>query len=532
MGLTTQYIVMAGPQLPGVYNSTAREPEDWFIEVVAGGEKSEAGIRVNAKKAMTFAPWFQGISTIAGDVARVALDVFERKADDDRKKRRDHPAWWLLNWRANRYMSALTVRETIMGHALSWGNGYAAIIWRGSTPEELIPIMPDEMWPEKTTDGRVVYVHRQSDGSEKVYAADDILHIKGFGWSGLEGYSVFALARNSLGLGLAAERHGSRHFQNDARPSIILRTPRDLDKPDADRLLDQWEERHRANPNRPALATNNLEIAPFSISNEDSQFIESRKFQRDDVASWLCLPPHKLGSDSRLSYNSVEAEERAYVSQTLMRWMKRWEAECAIKLLSVREQKAFWYFEHNTGALIQGDFATQANVATKLRVGKIITQNEARKIFNYNAVEGGDDFENPNTTADKTRQPAQDALEAHRELIRERMAVLVKSECAGLRRRAESKQLARALEEFYDQFEPKVAQALEPCLRAYLALPGVGSQAKAVEIAARYCEASQDALFALLSLPHGQVASALNDAIDDWTDTRPAEVIGWITGED
>jgi HK97 family phage portal protein len=530
--ITTQLVVMT--HIPGVYDSTTSAPADWFLEYIGGGNRSESGIAITADKALSFAPWFQGVSIISGDVARVSLDIYERKTDDDRRKRRDHEAYGLLNMRANRYMSSFSLRETMQAHALTWGNGYAAIIRAGITAEELIPIMPDQIWPERDASGRVNYVFRATDGTERIYHTDDILHVKGLGWDGLSGYSVFSYAKNSLGLGLAAEQHGARHFRNDARPSVVLRYPGRLDKPDADMLLNQWEDRHGANPSRPALATGGLDVVPLSMSNEDSQFIETRKFQRDEIASWLGLPPHKLGSDSRLSYNSVEAEERAYVSQTLMRWFARWEAECQMKLLRAVEQKRWWYCEHNTGALIQGDFSTQADVATKLRAAKIITQNEARKTFNLNTVDGGDTFENPNTTTEQktaVRADRQDvAIEAHRELIVDRMRQLVRSERAAIVRLAGSRAPVRAMENFYAQFSTKVTAALDACIRAYAALSDTGA-VSAADVATWYCDQSMRLIVSTLSaVEQDCAAAALEAATADWEDKRPPEVVHMITG--
>jgi HK97 family phage portal protein len=535
--LHTQYVVLADTGLPGVFASGYANPDDWLWEALTGSVRSESDIHVSADKALTIAPWFQGIGIISGDMARVALDVFSRDEGDDREKQRDHPAYELLNRQANPVMTSFTFRETVTSYALSWGNGYAAIIWQGSRPAALIPISPDVMWPEQLSDSRVVYVHRIPGNPDRIYSADDILHIRGLG-SGLAGYSVYRCARESLGLGLAAQRHGSRHFSNDGRPSIILKTPVDMSKPDRDMLLEQWESRHRQNPGRPALLTGPLEAVPLSGSNEDSQWIESRKFSRDEVASWLSLPPHKLGSDARLSYNSVEAEERSYVSQTLMRWFKRWEAECDVKLLSTREKKAWWYFEHNTGALIEGDFATQSSVAVQLKNAKIITRNEARKKFNLNSVEGGDEFENAATSSDgkppETKPESTDAtketLAAHRELILDRMSQLARTEKTTLGKLIRGHLPLVAMQQFYGRFAPKIEAAMDVCLRAYRTI--APCLVTPVDIAERYCSDSQAAIRDVFATnPDEQIPAALAAMIDSWPSTRPRQVVDWIDGE-
>lgn len=543
--LLTQYVVLSGMEVPGVFASGYAKPEEWLFEAL-GGAKSESGISVSADKALTFAPWYQGIGIISGDVARVPLDTYSRSDNDDRNKERDHPAYELLNRRANRYMSSFTVRETVQQDALSWGNGFAAIVRQGATPVELIPLEASRTENVKADDGRIVFVFRLDDGTPKFYGPDDVLHIRGLG-NGLMGYSVFRYARESLGLGLAGQRHGSRHFANDARPNVVLKYPARLDKPDADELLDMWDRRHRDNPSRPALAAGGLDVVPLSVSNQDSQWIESRKFSRDEVASWLSLPPHKLGSDARLSYNSVEAEERAYVSQTLMRWFKRWESECDIKLLTAKEQKRWWYFEHNTGALIQGDFTTQATVAVNLKNAMIITRNEARKKFNLNSVPDGDVFENAATSSGSSQKDAnntQATTEAtthsenaeqlaavHRELIADRMAQVVRSECNQVSRALKGAKPHESIDAIYREIGGKISSALEYPLRVYRLVTGVAVEAE--EVAGWYVEESKSRIRDVVQdqssrRSTAKLALSIEKLIADWPETRPSEVLDMI----
>lgn len=525
MGYITQYFAMPDPHVPGIFDATANTPSDWMFEAF-GRTSTDSGISVTADSALTFAPWFQGISTIAASVAMVPLDVYERAADDNRIKHRDHAAYELLNRRANRVMTAFTVREILQAHALSWGNGYAAIVSRGSEPAELVPLMPDVTEPVRTADGGVAYETTLLDGTKKVIAGDNVLHIKGLGYDGLKGYSVFRYARNSLGLGIAAERYGARHFKNNAQPNVVLKYPARLSKEDADQLLEQWERRHSgvANAARPALVSGGLDVVPMSMSNEDSQWLQSREFQRTEVASWLCIPPIKLGIKAS-SYNSVEAEERAYVSQTLMRWFRRWEAEGDVKLLSGRQQRAWWYMEHQSGALIQGDFTTQANVAVNLKNAMIITRNEARKKFNLNAVDGGDDFENSNTTSGSVTPTSDTAANAANDLIRDRAEHLVKTECNSVRRLQDAADLDGALRSFYDQFQMRMASALRPCIRMYRAL---GCEAADADVVAEwYCRLSLDTLSDTIA----SVGSAgIVDECNQWPERRPADLLTRITG--
>ncbi len=532
---SSQYVVLSSTPASGVYASGLANPDDWLWDALSGERRSESGISVSAERALQFAPWFQGISIIAGDVARMPLDVFERTDEDDRIKHRDHFAYELLNRRANKYMSAFTVRETLLGHALSWGNGYAAIdrIGIGGRPGQLVPLAPEATEPRKLDNGEVAYHTRLDDKSERVYAARDVIHVRGFG-TGLMGYSVFQLARDSLGLGLVAEQHASRHFRNGARPGVVLKHPAKLDKVAADELLDAWESRHGQNPSRPALAAGGLDVTPFPVNNQDAQLLENRKFQRDEVASWLALPPHKLGSDSRLSYNSVEAEERAYVSQTLMRWLRRFEIECDLKLLTAAEQRKWWYFEHNVGSLIQGDFSTQSRVAVELKNAKIITRNEARKKFNLNSVEDGDVFENANTTSDTAgeMEPEEgppeegnsDQQASLRQVIVDRLEQITKSECTSLKRLSKANHPVASIESLYERLEPKIADAMCAPVAAYNVI--LGGSLNPQEIAAVYCRRSQDLVMDVVKhVGSGGLPGALEATIGQWPAERPQELM-------
>jgi hypothetical protein len=203
-------------------------------------------------------------------------------------------------------------------------------------------------------------------------------------------------------------------------------------------------------------------------------------------------------------------------------------------LLRADQQRKWWYFEHNVGALIQGDFATQANVACQLRAAKIITQNEARRTFNLNQVDGGDEFENPNVSPGPSSSQATTAaadvapkaILAHRELIADRMRQLVRSERTACKRLVKSKCAIQSLENFYGTFKCKVSAALEVCIQAYMSLGIDGIVPSADVVAERYCSESMRLLVDGLS----RGDSAIEEITADWEERRPGEVVAMITG--
>jgi len=542
MEWNTEFFVVPGATA-GVLEakaSTLRSADDWFIDSLGGGTSSDSGVAVNHTTALTYSAVYSAVAQISGDCARVSLDVFKRTANDDRQRQLKHPAYRLLNIKPNKLMSAFSMRQTLQQNALLYGNGYALIVRQvNGKPVSLVPLRSDLTRPEVQADGSLFYITQIGEHEQTLRAAD-VLHVKGLG-DGIEGYSIITSARNAMGLGLAAEKHGNYTFKNQATPTVVIEHPGRLPNDKADELMRRWMQRQGgfANAGRPVLVSGGMKVSPLSMSNDDAQWLETRKFQRVEIAAWFQIPAFKIGDEVK-NYNSVEAEERIYVSQTLSRWFAAWEAEVRDKLLTAPEIDAGWYCEHNSRALIQGDLRTQAEVVTSLRGAMIISQNEARKTFNLNSVPGGDSFVNPNTATEPSGgdteraevAPSERTMAAHSELIRLRMEQLTKTECATLKRLAGSKEPVAAIENFYTRFESKLAEALAPCIAAVDSLPGVETVAGEFQAARDYCDESQRVVAqALAECPTGLIKQGIEDAVANWIEQRPAAVAAAILKE-
>lgn len=383
--------------------TTAANPSSWFVDWIREATENNSGVTVNAYTAKTYSTVWHALRIISGDVRSAPINVYRRVEDFDRIKDMAHPAYQLLNVQASPLSAGGTLRETMQSQALLFGNSYAEIIRNNAgTPVELQHLHPAYMKVE--LDGKMLtYTWTDPDTQdEKVLMPDEVLHIKGLSDDTIVGHSVIALARESIGLGLAEQRHGSSTFKNAARPDIALKTARRLDKEEADLLLANWEKRHSGanNTGRPALLGGDLEIETIpSSSNIDAEWLSSRQFQRDEIASWFCIPADKLnGGEGRTSYNSLEMSQKEYVSQTLRYWFHVWEDEVYLKLVAERDRPSI-IVEHNASKLIELDVLTKTQVLTSQIASKIINRNEARRELNMNAVDGGDEFENPNTSS-------------------------------------------------------------------------------------------------------------------------------------
>ena len=383
------------------WNASLREPPEW-LRWGFGATESHSGVSVTGKTALTFASVWKAVNLISGDVALMPLLLYERDADENRERATSHEAFALLKRRPNRYMSAVGFKQLLQSHALLWGNGYARIIRNSrGEPSELMPLLPDVTKPI-IDNGQLLYETKLGSDRENGRSTEtirlqpaNVLHIRGLGFDGLSGYSVISLARNSWGLGLAAEKHGSHYFKNYATPQGVLEFPGGM--PSAETLAktrDDWTS-HQSGENEHSVAIlyNGAKFSPMSMSNKDSQYLESRQFQRTEVASWFNLPAHKVNDLERATFSNIEALNRDYLNTALMRWLVTWEQECNEKLLTEKEKDTdTHFFEFLTAALLRGDTKTRYEAYQIGLRNRFLRPAEVRRTENMNTVPEDEDY--------------------------------------------------------------------------------------------------------------------------------------------
>lgn len=334
-----------------------------------GGMGTAAGVAVDEETALTYSPFWAGVSYISMDVAKLPLGVF-RRLDRGREKAENHPLHHLLHDAPNPEMTAVSFRSALQGHLLTWGNAYANIVRDGyGRVIELWPLRPDRMTPPvRDENGRLVYVYTLPTGEQRKLYRDEVLHIPGFGYDGIQGYGVVTLARESIGLGLATERYGARFFGSGARPGGVLKHPGRLSDAAYQRLRKDFESMHQGleNSHRLAILEEGMEYQQVGLPPEDAQFLQTRKHQITDIARWLRIPLQKLHEhDKASSYASAEQFSQDYVNDTLLPWCVIWEQNLALQLMTPLERKRY-FFKHNMTALLRGDSTSRANYYAKL----------------------------------------------------------------------------------------------------------------------------------------------------------------------
>ena len=280
----------------------------------------------------------------------------------------------------NPYMTAMAGREAMMAHALAWGNGYAEKVFNGyGDIVELWPISPDRVTAVDIRNGKLVYDIRVGNET-KTLPRELILHVPGLGFDGLVGYSVIAMARKSIGLGMALETFGELYFGQGTHPGVIVSHPGKLDAAAHKNLKKSLTESYSGlgKSHRLMLLEDGMTLDKIGIPPNDSQFLESRLFQITDIARWYNLPVHKLKEMTKSSFNNIEAENASFVVDTMLPWLVRFEQNYHMQLLSPAQQKTNLYWKHIVEGLLRANSKDRA-LYYKLMIGSgIMTPNEVR----------------------------------------------------------------------------------------------------------------------------------------------------------
>ena len=369
-------------------NTPLSDPDLWLTDALGGGS-SEAGINVNEATALTYSSVWRAVNQISRDIAKLPIDVHERSGTG-KVKAKKHPAYRILRWHPNQAMTAFNFWQSMMKSVLLHGNAYAWISRaKSGKPVDLIPLNPGTTFP--VMEGTRISYLSKANGKDRRLEAADVLHIRGLG-DGFAGMSVIAHAKDSIGLGLAASRYGSKFFANGARPGVVLIHPQRL-TPEAQAMLKKsWNSMHKGidNAEKTAVLQEGMSIETVSVNNDDAQFLETRQFEVREIANWFNMPPHKLGDASRTSFASLEQENQAYLDDTLDPWMVNIEQECRAKLLTTPQiERDNHAIEFNREAIIRVNFTDKVNGLNMGVAGGWLSRDEARARLNMNPIPGG-----------------------------------------------------------------------------------------------------------------------------------------------
>lgn len=326
-----------------------------------GTNMTPAGIRVDHDVALTYHAVWACVRCIAETIGVLNMHVFQNQANGGTRRRSDLMLDKILRRAPNAYMSAMTLREVMTGHALTRGNAYAEIEWdMADRPVALWPIPPDQMRPVVDANGELWYEYRANNGDRFYIEKESIFHLKGFGFDGLVGYDVISYFADVIGHALAVEKFSSSYFGNGTHLSGGLFSKRRLSAEARNSLREEFIAAYSGPRKafRMGVFEEGMEWKPFGLSPEASKLIESRQIGVEDVARIFRVPLHKIGYLLRATNNNIEHQGIEYVVDTILPWATRWEQEADAKLLSKALQRDH-YTKLNVATLMRGDMKSR-----------------------------------------------------------------------------------------------------------------------------------------------------------------------------
>lgn len=345
------------------------------------------------------------VEAIAEAVGCLPLPVYERGPDDARTKAKGHPAHTLLNDQANEWTPASQFREQLSRDALLWGNGYGFINRRDGEPVELLRLAPDAVTAELDPITSEPRYRITTAGQQRYLDRRDVLHIAAPSIDGVKGASPVQQCREAIGLALTIEGHVARLFGRGARPSGILTHPGRVGNDAATRMKAGWEAAHGGgNTGRVALLEEGMSFQSIALSSTDAQTLELWQHVTLEICRVFRVPPHLVFELGRATWGNASEMGATFLRFTLMRWLKAWEGEVRLKLISPEDRETH-YAEFLVDDLLRADLAARADSYAKLIAARVLNPNEARAMENRPPYEGGEIFANPNTTTGTSSTP-------------------------------------------------------------------------------------------------------------------------------
>ncbi len=375
-------------------------------EAIRGANVSASGAVVNDASAMRQAAVFACVRIRSGVPANMPLHIKRRIDGRTREDATEHPLWTIFRRKPNGWQTPSQFKRTMQAWLLLRGNAYARIVWSRGKVIGLLPLHPDRVTPVQLDDMSVVYEYTPRNGRKVRLAQSDVFHLVGLSLDGVTGVSVITYARETIGLSMTMENHGASVFRNAARASHALRHPREL-SPDARDHLKASLDEYRAggaNEGKILVLEEGMEVSQLSMSHEDAQWLESRKFSRTDIAMFFGVPPHMIGdTEKSTSWGSGIIEQtQGFIAFTSEDDLTTWEDAIGARL--VRDDEPDIYARFNRSALVRGDLKSRYEAHSLGRQMGVLSANDVRALEDMNPVEGGDVYENPMITPNKETQ--------------------------------------------------------------------------------------------------------------------------------
>ena len=371
-----------------------------FLSFFFGNTSS--GKRVNERTAMQITAVYACIRILSESVAQLPLHLYKYNGAGGKERATEHTLYKLLHDEPNPEMTSFVFRETLMTHLLLYGNAYAQIIRNGKGEVlALYPLMANRMTVDRDDKGQLFYQYQHSNdeantmkGAMVKLKPNEVFHVVGLSADGIVGYSPIAMAKNAIGMSIACEEYGSKFFNNGAVPGGVLEHPSTLSKPE--QVRESWQSTFGGSTNagKVAVLEEGMKYHSISIPNNEAQFLETRKFQLNEIARIFRIPPHMIGDLDKSSFSNIEQQSLEFVKYTLEPWITRWEQAISKSLLTDNEKKDY-FVKFNLEGLLRGDYQSRMNGYAVARQNGWMSANDIRTLENLDQIseeEGGNAY--------------------------------------------------------------------------------------------------------------------------------------------
>jgi len=385
--------------------------EEW-AKLQSGGTLSGTGVYVSPESALRYTTVLICVRVLAESVASLPCLLYKKRADGGKDRATEHPLYKVLHDQANAWNTAFEYTEGTMVNLSTRGNGYSYVERnRKGQTIGLVPLNPDGVTISQAIDWSPKYEVTMPDNARAKLSTKDMHHIRGPLPRGYVGRSMISLAKEAIGLGMAAEAFGSNMYRNGVKPSGILKHPKVIGPAATENLRQQFSDRYAGleNSGKPLILEEGMDWVSMNIAPKDAEFIDSRKFQRSEIAGIFRVPAHLVNDLEKATFSNIEFQTLDFIIHSLRPWLVRWEQAINRDLLTDQDRADGYFCEFLLDAMLRGDTKSRYESYSSAIQNKWMTANEVRIKENMNPREGGDVFENPAIQVDKPKpKPAND----------------------------------------------------------------------------------------------------------------------------
>ena len=364
--------------------ATPGPADDFWYEPISRYQDDD----VTPGTALGQTPVWAAVNVIAGTLGSLPLLLYKEIPNGGKERDRDNPLYTMLRWQPNSYQTAVEFIEMGQGHLCLRGNFFARL----ETNQlgdliGMVPLHPDKVKLELVNGGTVEYHYDEAPGKVRVFSSEEILHVKGLSSDGLIGYSPITVGAGAIALAASAEKYGSRFFHNSATPSGILTHPGKLRPEARSNIKKSWRSAHGSEKQHSvALLEEGLSWTALSVSPDEAQFLETRKYQAEEIARLYNVPPHLLMLLDRSTFSNVTEQNRSFATNCIRPWAIRWEQAIRKSILE-RFTPDGTFVEFELDDLLRPDTMARAQANQILLQNGALSINEWRTKENLNPIE-------------------------------------------------------------------------------------------------------------------------------------------------